>query len=147
MDQFLLQLFIFFVASAIAVPIARKIGLGSVLGYLIAGIVIGPFGLSLISDVESVMHFTEFGVVMMLFLVGLELKPSMLWGMRIPILGRITSYNVCYTKLLRDKKRRGLDLEDSIHQVGEGLDEKERSFMDRLRTAVCGGGEPIPGRS
>ncbi len=87
MDQFLLQLFIFFVASAIAVPIARKIGLGSVLGYLIAGIVIGPFGLSLISDVESVMHFTEFGVVMMLFLVGLELKPSMLWGMRIPILG------------------------------------------------------------
>lgn len=87
MEYFLLQLFIFLIASAIAVPIAKKLGLGSVLGYLIAGIVIGPFGLSLIADVESVMHFTEFGVVMMLFLVGLELKPSLLWQMRIPILG------------------------------------------------------------
>jgi len=87
MELFLLQLFIFFAASAIAVPLAKKLGLGSVLGYLIAGIVIGPFGLSLISDVESVMHFTEFGVVMMLFLVGLELKPSMLWKMRVPIIG------------------------------------------------------------
>lgn len=87
MDMFLIQLFVFFTASAIAVPIAKKLGLGSVLGYLIAGIVIGPFGLSLISDVESVMHITEFGVVMMLFLVGLELKPSMLWRMKVPILG------------------------------------------------------------
>lgn len=87
MEQFLLQLFIFLTAAAIAVPIAKKLGLGSVLGYLIAGIVIGPYGLSLISHVEDVMHFTEFGVVMMLFLVGLELKPSLLWKMRTPILG------------------------------------------------------------
>ncbi len=87
MEQFLLQLFIFLAAAAIAVPIAKKLGLGSVLGYLIAGIVIGPFGLSLIGDIEEVMHFTEFGVVMMLFLVGLELKPSLLWQMRTPILG------------------------------------------------------------
>ncbi len=87
MEQFLLQLFTFLAAAAIAVPIAKKFGLGSVLGYLIAGIVIGPFGLSLIGDIEEVMHFTEFGVVMMLFLVGLELKPSLLWQMRIPILG------------------------------------------------------------
>ncbi|WP_461205650.1 monovalent cation:proton antiporter-2 (CPA2) family protein [Clostridium sp. DL1XJH146] len=87
MELFLLQLFIFLAASAIAVPIAKKLGLGSVLGYLIAGIVIGPFGFSLIADVESVMHFTEFGVVMMLFLVGLELKPSLLWEMRVPIIG------------------------------------------------------------
>jgi len=87
MELFLLQLFVFLVASAIAVPIAKKLGLGSVLGYLIAGIAIGPFGLSLIADVESVMHFTEFGVVMMLFLVGLELKPSLLWQMRVPIIG------------------------------------------------------------
>lgn len=85
--EFLLQLFIFLTASSIAVPLAKKLGLGSVLGYLIAGIIIGPFGLSMIGDVESVMHFTEFGVVMMLFLVGLELKPSLLWEMRIPILG------------------------------------------------------------
>lgn len=87
MEYFLLQLFIFLAASAVAVPLAKRLGLGSVLGYLIAGIVIGPFGVSLIGDVESVMHFTEFGVVMMLFLVGLELKPSLLWKMRLPILG------------------------------------------------------------
>jgi len=87
MEQFLLQLFIFLAAAAIAVPVAKKLGLGSVLGYLIAGIVIGPFGLALIGEVEQVMHFTEFGVVMMLFLVGLELKPSLLWQMRTPILG------------------------------------------------------------
>ena len=87
MEQFLLQLFIFLTSAAIAVPVAKKFGLGSVLGYLIAGIVIGPYGLSLIDHVEDVMHFTEFGVVMMLFLVGLELKPSLLWQMRTPILG------------------------------------------------------------
>lgn len=87
MESFLLQFFIYLAAAVIAVPIAKKMGLGSVLGYLIAGIVIGPFVLSLIGDTEQVMHFTEFGVVMMLFLVGLELKPSLLWQMRIPILG------------------------------------------------------------
>ena len=87
MEQFLLKLFIFLAAAVIAVPLARKGKLGSVLGYLIAGIVIGPFGLSLIDNIEVVMHFTEFGVVMMLFLVGLELKPSLLWQMRTPILG------------------------------------------------------------
>lgn len=87
MESFLLQLFIFLAAAAIAVPLAKKLGLGSVLGYLIAGIIIGPFGLSFTGDVEAVMHFTEFGVVMMLFLVGLELKPSLLWKMRTPILG------------------------------------------------------------
>jgi len=87
MEQFLVQFFIFLAAAVIAVPLAKKFKLGSVLGYLIAGIAIGPFGLTLIGDIEAVMHFTEFGVVMMLFLVGLELKPSLLWQMRTPILG------------------------------------------------------------
>ena len=87
MESFLLKLLIFLGAATIAVPLARKYKLGSVLGYLIAGIVIGPFGLSLIDNIEAIMHFTEFGVVMMLFLVGLELKPSLLWQMRTPILG------------------------------------------------------------
>ena len=87
MEAFLLKLLIFLGAATIAVPLARKFKLGSVLGYLIAGIVIGPFGLALIDHIEEVMHFTEFGVVMMLFLVGLELKPSLLWKMRMPILG------------------------------------------------------------
>ena len=78
MEAFLLKLLIFLGAAAISVPLARKLKLGSVLGYLIAGIVIGPFGLSLIDNIEAIMHFTEFGVVMMLFLVGLELNPSLL---------------------------------------------------------------------
>ena len=87
MEEFLIQLFVFLLSASIAVPLAKKLGLGSVLGYLIAGIVIGPYGLSMIEHVEDIMHFTEFGVVMMLFLVGLELKPSLLWQMRTPILG------------------------------------------------------------
>lgn len=87
MEQFLIQLLIFLIAAVIAVPFARRFKLGSVLGFLVAGIAIGPFGFSLIGDIEAVMHFTEFGVVMMLFLVGLELKPSLLWQMRTPILG------------------------------------------------------------
>lgn len=99
MEQFLLQLFIFLASAAIAVPLAKKLGLSSVLGYLLAGIAIGPFGLSFIGDVEGIMHFTEFGVVMMLFLVGLELKPSLLWQMKVPILG-MGGAQVVFTTLL-----------------------------------------------
>ena len=85
---FLSQAFVFLAAAVIAVPIAARLGLGSVLGYLCAGAVIGPFALGLIGqDIEEVMHFAEFGVVMMLFLVGLELDPAKLWRMRIPIVG------------------------------------------------------------
>ena len=83
----LTEAFIFLAAGVIAVPIASRFGLGSVLGYLIAGALIGPFALRLINDTESIMHFAEFGVVMMLFLVGLELQPQVLWRMRKPILG------------------------------------------------------------
>lgn len=71
---------IYLAAAIIAVPIAKRLGLGSVLGYLLAGMLIGPFALSLIGDQTDVMRFAEFGVVMMLFLVGLELQPSHLWG-------------------------------------------------------------------
>lgn len=70
-----------------AVPIAKRLGLGSVLGYLIAGILIGPYALGVVGDQTDVMHFAEFGVVMMLFLVGLELQPSRLWKLRHSILG------------------------------------------------------------
>lgn len=78
---------IYLLAAVIAVPIAKRLGLGSVLGYLIAGILIGPSVLKLVGDQTDVMHFAEFGVVMMLFLVGLELQPSRLWSLRKPILG------------------------------------------------------------
>ena len=78
---------IYLLAAVIAVPIAKRLGLGSVLGYLFAGIIIGPSALSLVGDQTDVMHFAEFGVVMMLFLVGLELHPARLWSLRRPILG------------------------------------------------------------
>jgi len=78
---------IYLLAAVVAVPIAKRLGLGSVLGYLIAGILIGPSVLSLVGDQTHVMHFAEFGVVMMLFLVGLELQPSRLWSLRKPIIG------------------------------------------------------------
>ncbi|MGB7317954.1 MAG: cation:proton antiporter [Planktotalea sp.] len=87
MTDFLLLAFIFLCAGVIAVPIASRLGLGSVLGYLIAGIAISPLLAVLHVDVLSIQHFAEFGVVMMLFLVGLELEPKMLWGMRTKLLG------------------------------------------------------------
>jgi monovalent cation:proton antiporter-2 (CPA2) family protein len=81
------QIFIYLVAAVCAVPLAKRCGLGSVLGYLIAGILIGPFALKLIGHIDtSVEQVSEFGVVMMLFLVGLELKPAMLWNLRVPLL-------------------------------------------------------------
>jgi CPA2 family monovalent cation:H+ antiporter-2 len=87
MDGFLLLAFLFLVAGVVAVPIASRLGLGSVLGYLLAGIAISPILGWLHVDVVSIQHFAEFGVVMMLFLVGLELEPSMLWQMRNKLLG------------------------------------------------------------
>ncbi|EAR54621.1 glutathione-regulated potassium-efflux system protein [Photobacterium sp. SKA34] len=86
-NDFLVLSVVFLAAAIIAVPLAQKLGLGSVLGYLIAGIAIGPWGLGLISDVDAILHFSEFGVVLLLFLIGLELNPKKLWQMRKPILG------------------------------------------------------------
>jgi len=85
---FFFQALIYLSAAVISVPIAKRLGLGSVLGYLIAGVIIGPFVLGLVGEEgQDVMHFAEFGVVMMLFLIGLELQPSLLWKLRGPILG------------------------------------------------------------
>ncbi|HEU4327655.1 MAG TPA: monovalent cation:proton antiporter-2 (CPA2) family protein [Roseiflexaceae bacterium] len=87
-NDFLLQAFVYLAAAVVAVPVAKRLGLGSVLGYLLAGVVIGPFGMGLVGDEgQDVMHFAEFGVVMMLFVVGLELEPALLWRLRAPILG------------------------------------------------------------
>jgi glutathione-regulated potassium-efflux system ancillary protein KefC len=74
-------------AAVFAVPLSRFLGLGSIIGYLAAGIAIGPWGLGLVTNVEDILHFAEFGVVLMLFLVGLELEPRRLWSMRRPIFG------------------------------------------------------------
>jgi CPA2 family monovalent cation:H+ antiporter-2 len=87
MQAFLFQASIYLAAAVIAVPIAARLGLGSVLGYLVAGIVIGPV-LGLVgSETADLQHFAEFGVVMMLFLIGLELEPRTLWDMRHKLLG------------------------------------------------------------
>lgn len=79
--------FIYLGAAVIAVPLSKYLGLGAIIGYLGAGIAIGPWGLGLVTDVENILHFAEFGVVLMLFLVGLELEPRRLWSLRRPIFG------------------------------------------------------------
>src|SRR5210317_1888068 len=85
---FFAQAFVYLLAAVVAVPLAKRLGLGFALGYIIAGIAIGPFVFGLVGEEgQDVMHFAEFGVVLMLFLVGLELEPSLLWRMRVSILG------------------------------------------------------------
>ncbi len=79
--------FIYLAAAVVAVPLAKKFGLGSIIGYLAAGIAIGPWGMGLVTNVQDILHFAEFGVVLMLFLVGLELEPRRLWNLRRPIFG------------------------------------------------------------
>jgi glutathione-regulated potassium-efflux system ancillary protein KefC len=83
----LVNSFVYLAASVLAVTLSRAIGLGAIIGYLVAGIVIGPWGLGLIANVQDILHFAEFGVVLMLFLVGLELQPRRLWSLRRPIFG------------------------------------------------------------
>lgn len=83
----LTETLVYLVAAIIAVSISRRLGLGSVLGYLAAGIAIGPYGLRLIQDPEHILHFAELGVVLLLFIVGLELKPARLWVMRRMVFG------------------------------------------------------------
>ncbi len=95
----LLSVFIFLAAACILVPISKLSGLGSVIGYLIAGVIIGPHVLGAINDPETILHFSEFGVVMMLFLIGLELKPRQLWNMRMRLMG-LGGLQVALTTLL-----------------------------------------------
>lgn len=86
-EHLLFNVFVFLASASIMVPLASRFKLGSVLGYLLVGIIIGPFGLKLIGNSEQIMHFAEFGVIMMLFLIGLELEPEMLWKLRKLIVG------------------------------------------------------------
>lgn len=86
-------------AAVVAVPLFKRIGLGSVLGYLAAGLIIGPFGLQLVTDPGQILHIAEFGVVMFLFVIGLEMKPSHLWSLRRQIFG-LGSLQVILSALL-----------------------------------------------
>ena len=83
----LLNALVYLAAAVVAVPVAKRLGLGAVLGYLLAGIAIGPWGLGLIREVEDILHFAEFGVVLLLFVIGLELEPRRLWSLRRSIFG------------------------------------------------------------
>ncbi|MEH0887565.1 glutathione-regulated potassium-efflux system protein KefB [Enterobacter sp. UNJFSC 003] len=78
---------LFLFAAVVAVPLAARLGIGAVLGYLLAGIAIGPWGLGFISDVDEILHFSELGVVFLMFIIGLELNPSKLWQLRRSIFG------------------------------------------------------------
>ena len=89
-DVTLTQVALFLAAAVVAAPLAKLLRIGNVLGYLLVGVLIGPFGLGFVVtvyEVNTVLHFAEFGVVLMLFLVGLELEPRRLWQLRRPIFG------------------------------------------------------------
>lgn len=87
LNDTLINALIYLAAAVLAVPLAKRLGLGAVLGYLLAGMAIGPWGLGLIREVEDILHFSEFGVVLLLFLIGLELEPGRLWSLRRQIFG------------------------------------------------------------
>jgi monovalent cation:proton antiporter-2 (CPA2) family protein len=87
MNTLLIQAMVYLAAGVIAAPIAKRLGLSSVLGYLLAGLLVGPFGLNLVGAAGDVMRFAEFGVVILLFLIGLEVRPALLWKMRSTIFG------------------------------------------------------------
>lgn len=98
MESILFNVFVFLAAACLVVPLASRFKLGSVLGYMLAGVLIGPYGLGLIGDPEKILHFAEFGVVMMLFVIGLELEPALLWRMRKSIVG-LGGLQVAFTTL------------------------------------------------
>ena len=88
LNQFLISGLIYLAATVVSAPLAKRLKLGSVLGFLVAGALIGPSAFNLVGDNgETVKHFAEFGVIMMLFLVGLELEPAKLWALRKQIFG------------------------------------------------------------
>ena len=155
MENFLFQASIYLAAAVIAVPIAARLGLGSVLGYLAAGIIIGPV-LGLVgSETQELQHVAEFGVVMMLFLIGLELDPRALWAMRHRLIG-LGGAQVVVTTLVFDGggpghgphverstgNRAGLvpvvDRDCAANAVRKGLDANRRWAQHVFRSADAG---------
>ncbi len=129
----LFEAFVYLLAALVAVPLAKRLGLGSVIGYLLAGAIIGPYALNVAGSAADVMHFAEFGVVMMLFLVGLELRPALLWQMRRPILG-LGGLQVVGTALAIGfvAAQFGFALEGG---VGRGPDSRDVVHRDRVAIA------------
>ncbi|CAG9238554.1 Glutathione-regulated potassium-efflux system protein KefC [Paraburkholderia tropica] len=101
MTKLLIDVVIFLASALIAVPLAVRLGFGSVLGYLVAGVMIGPWGLKLVTDIDSILHFSELGIVLMMFVIGLEMRVDALWSMRRTIFGYGTmQMTVCAALLL-----------------------------------------------
>ncbi|MEO1037034.1 MAG: monovalent cation:proton antiporter-2 (CPA2) family protein [Pseudomonadota bacterium] len=126
------QTLIYIGAAVVAVPIVKRLGFGSVLGYLTAGIVIGPAAFGFISDVEAVLHFAELGVVFLLFIIGLELKPSRLWVLRRPVFGFGTAQVfLCGITLGMLAYLSGLDTKAAM-VVGFGLALSSTAFVLQL---------------
>src|SRR5215216_5803766 len=86
-QSLLIQALVYLTAGVISAPVSKRLGMSSVLGYLIAGAVVGPFALNLVGEAGDVMRFAEFGVVILLFLIGLEVRPQLLWKLRTAIFG------------------------------------------------------------
>ena len=106
----MIEALVFLAAAVICVPVAARLGLGSILGYLLAGAAIGPWGLALVGDVESTLHLAEFGVVLMLFVIGLELEPKRLLSMRMEVFGGGTlQFAACAAALAAGLAALGLD--------------------------------------
>ena len=123
---------VFLAAAVLTVPLAQRAGLGSVIGYLLAGVAIGPWGLGLINDVDAILHFAEFGVVLLLFLIGLELNPKKLWQMRIPILGLGGAQVIVTTSMLASIiSLCGIDWRTSL-VIGVGLAMSSTAIALRL---------------
>ena len=137
---------VYLCAAVVAVPLSRLLGLGSILGYLAAGMAIGPWGLRLVTDAQTILHVAEFGVVLMMFLVGLELQPRRLWAMRGPIFGwgsvqlfgsaaLLTALGVAGFRIDAAKHMSATDVEAIIGRLdGEPL---------IISEVIRGGGEPI----
>ncbi len=98
--NFLDSAFVYLLAAVVAVPLFKRLGLGSILGYLVAGMVIGPWGAGLIRDVDAILQFSELGIALLMFLIGLELKPSTLWQLRRLLLGFGTTQVVVSTGII-----------------------------------------------
>ena len=111
------QIAVFLAATVIVVPLFRRFRLSAVLGYLAAGVVIGPWGLALFRDVDNVLHFAEFGVVLLLFVIGLELQPSRLWVMRRSVFGAGLAQVLLTTAVLAGSSRAFIDLDRFVPET------------------------------
>ena len=94
------QIALLLLAAVIIVPILQKLRLGAVLGYLIAGILVGPWGLGVVNDVEAILEFSQLGIVLLLFVIGLELEPARLWALRVPVFGLGTAQMLTTTAVV-----------------------------------------------